>query len=522
MVNIVLTNVFGDLDQWPGRLFEDDGSATVSAKTASAYIFTYGAGHPFAGFRVTVQGGGFTYDGNTPLSGEMSLVRVTNAQGQVVITFSNFTPNTLASDLSQFHYNVFGSGDVDAQGKTAWSHLMSGNDRITGAIGRDRGLVGLDYGNDTFNMNGGDDEILGGMGNDTVYGGDGFDRFSFRETTYNEGMPGFQGATFNMGTNTVIDPWGGTDRVYEVEQFEGSRFNDTYIGTADRDRFSGLRGRDTVDGGLNTYDSLGNRTADTRDEVRYDNDYWQGGTRGIIANMEVALNNGSIRGTVRDGFGNQDTIYDVERVSGTRYDDSFVGSRDNNHFWGAEGRDSFDGGLGFDTLRMDRSFVNGSVGNVRVDLSRATAQILDDGFGNVETALNMEAVISGNGNDSLKGNAQDNYFEGNAGADTFTGGNGRDAFLWWTEDHFGQGDRITDFNAAADVLEFEVIGFTGMTTTLVLVNGTAATSAQGTFIYNTAVKTLFWDEDGTGGAAAVAVAQLNGVASLSASNFDLF
>ena len=60
-----------------------------------------------------------------------------------------------------------------------------------------------------------------------------------------------------------------------------------------------------------------------------------------------------------------------------------------------------------------------------------------------------------------------------------------------------------------------------MTTTLHLVNGAAATDAVGTFVYKAANHTLFWDEDGTGAAAAMAIVVLNGVNALTAADFVL-
>lgn len=54
-----------------------------------------------------------------------------------------------------------------------------------------------------------------------------------------------------------------------------------------------------------------------------------------------------------------------------------------------------------------------------------------------------------------------------------------------------------------------------------LVNGTAATAAVSTFIFNAATHVLSWDEDGTGGIAAIDGAVLQGVTSLTAANFEL-
>lgn len=528
MATVTLTALFANLDRWPGRLFEANEGTTILVKTATAFSFRFPANHDFANYRVLVQGTGFAYDGNEAIDGRMTLIRIFDSTGALVITFSGMQANAISSDFSQFYANVFGSADPNVgpgpDATAAWSHLLHGNDVINGTAGNDwQGLAGLDYGNDTYNMGAGDDQVNGGIGNDTYYGGDGYDVLTFRETTYNGGQSAFRGATFNITANRVLDPWGGTDVISGFEQYEGSRFNDVYNGGSGRDRFSGLRGRDTIDGGDNSYDSLGNVTDDRRDEVRYDNDYWQGGLKGIVVNLETAFANGSISGTIRDGFGNVDTVIDIERVVGTRYGDNFVGSRMNNQFSGGEGRDTFDGGLGFDALNMGRWFGDTPVGNVNVDLSRATGQILNDGFGNVETALNFEAVYAGGGNDTLKGNALDNEFEGGRGADVMTGGAGADWFFWYEDAEFGEGDRITDFNTAVDHFSFETANFQNMSTTLTLVNGTVATQAGvGTFVFNTVNNVLYWDADGAGGANAVIVAQLNNIATLSASNFDLY
>ncbi len=89
------------------------------------------------------------------------------------------------------------------------------------------------------------------------------------------------------------------------------------------------------------------------------------------------------------------------------------------------------------------------------------------------------------------------------------------------------GDVIHDFKSASanvthDFLSFDHLAFAGMTTVVSLVNGTAATAAVGTFIFDTATDLLYWGSDGTGAAAKVAVSRLVGVGSLAAADFDLY
>jgi Ca2+-binding RTX toxin-like protein len=535
VAKISLTQNFANLNRWQGNLLEAPEGTSILTKTATSFVFTYPAdAENFPNFRIEVTGSGFVFSGDTALEGTMTSVRVLNASGGTVAVFGALGGNAIASDLSQFYANVFGSktatGDgPDPSGQTAWSHLMAGNDTINGTGGNDyRGLAGADAGDDVYRMGNGDDFIAGGMGNDTINGGNGFDTFSFGDTTYTQGYSALSGIKVNAATGVVLDCWGGKDKVIGIEKFEGSRFNDSFIGSADRDRFAGLRGKDSFDGGLNSFDGSGKATNDGKDLVAYGQDYWQGGTRGIVADLETAFSGGSITGIIRDGFGNLDKVRDIERVQGTRFNDIFVGSRTNNVLAGGEGDDSYDGQGGWDTLDLSAWFADGSghTAGIQVDLTKATDQVMNDGFGNVETAKNMEAVNGTNRDDSVKGNSADNELWMGEGDDTMTGAGGVDTFVWESEQELGDADRVTDFKASgagADKLAFFAPDFSGMTSTVHLVNGTAATTVgQGTFVFNAADDTLYWDADGKGGDAMVAVVELTGVASLSASNFEMW
>ena len=519
MATINLTAHFSDLNNWPGRLFEDPGATVILTQTATDFRFRYTTGD-FANYRIVVTGTDFTYVDGVPTGGTMTSVRILNPAGQTVISFNNLAAGTLASDLSQFFANVFGTQSGEGPGPQnwiAWTFLMSGNDVINGTAGDDRqGLVGTDPGNDTYNMGAGNDYIGGGSGNDTINGGAGWDHLSFGGTNWNDGTTAFRGATVNLVTGVVLDPWGGTDTITGIEEVQGSRFNDVIIGTAARDEFWGLRGADTLRGGAEA------------DRVHYNRDYLGGGNRGVIVDLETALVGGSIRGTIRDGFGNIDTVFDIESVTGTRFNDVFVGSSASNVFYGGEGVDRYVGKGGVkDEVSLNVWFGDTQPGNIRVDFRLASGQIINDGFGNTETMVGIEAIDSGPGNDRLIGNASANELRGDLGTDLMTGSGGNDTFEFLEGDGLGQGDRITDFVASGvagdvDVLAFRVSEYTGLTGTLQLVNGTVATQAVGTFVYNAANDTLFWDQDGTGAAAMVAVVILSNVAALSAANFELY
>jgi serralysin len=522
MAIITLTDSFANLNDWPGNFFEGRPGTSFTVKTATSATIKLGGDNPFKGFTITAVGTGFDFNGKDVLGGTMTSVSVKNKAGGVIFTIDKLAPGSIASDFQGFAVNIFGFSDPNGNGNgpdgtRAWSHLLSGNDTILGTDSDDRQRIpGIDVGNDTYKMLGGNDRMNGGIGNDRYDGGSGFDTLDFGQTIYNEGNTAIRGVVANLKTGTVLDPWGATDRIISIESIIGSVFKDSFIGGAKDDEFSGLRGADTFDGGAG------------KDTINYDDDVWRGGKFGIVADLETSGSGNKIKGTVKDGFGNTDTTLNIENVQGTRFDDVFKGSSKGNVFYGGEGKDSYDGGGNpvdsgeSDRIQFNRTFTDREIKGVSVDLARATGQVLNDGFGNKETAIGIEGVVGAWKNDILKGDSFNNLFAGADGKDVMTGRGGRDEYVWWDINHFGDGDSVTDFDAAADKLSFQWRNFDGMTGNLSLVNGTSATSAKGTFIFNTATDILSWDKDGTGSAAAVAVVKLAGVDTLSAANFELY
>ena len=62
----------------------------------------------------------------------------------------------------------------------------------------------------------------------------------------------------------------------------------------------------------------------------------------------------------------------------------------------------------------------------------------------------------------------------------------------------------------------------GSPTAAQFVNGAMPTAAHGEFLWNSSTHTLSWDPDGTGAAAAVKIATLTGVTTLTAASILLF
>ena len=201
--------------------------------------------------------------------------------------------------------------------------------------------------------------------------------------------------------------------------------------------------------------------------------------------------------------------------------------------------DDIRGGAGRDAVDFWQDNVErGAV----VNLARTSGQVRNDGFGNIENLSSIEDLWGTSRADSFTGNTANNSFYGDQGADTLSGGAGEDTLnggagrdrlvggadadvfvfdSWDGSNPFG--DTITDFVSGVDRLAFATGDFAGMDGVLRFQNGTSAGgSGQSWFFFNAANDRLFWDADGTGGTAAVWVATLTGVNSLTAADFDLF
>jgi hypothetical protein len=81
-----------------------------------------------------------------------------------------------------------------------------------------------------------------------------------------------------------------------------------------------MQGNDAIDGG------------DGFDTASYRRDSQRGGTDGIVADLK--------KGTVRDGFGNKDTIENIERIEGTDTNDVFKDGKGDDEFRLRDGNDT--------------------------------------------------------------------------------------------------------------------------------------------------------------------------------------
>lgn len=171
----------------------------------------------------------------------------------------------------------------------------------------------------------------------------------------------------------------------------------------------------------------------------------------------------------------------------------------------------------------------GTINNVVVDASGLTTNGL---------------TFEGNANNqTFIGTSQADRFIGNGGNDTLTGGGGADTFVFgkvWTQVVTGAADEvqtyvntafnltgvdtITDFLRGTDKLELHTDQFASLTGGITNANikvgaGAVAGDSNDYLIFDTTTKTLKYDADGNGAGAAVDIAVLTGVTTLTASDF---
>jgi Ca2+-binding RTX toxin-like protein len=289
-------------------------------------------------------------------------------------------------------------------------------------------------------------------GNDTIDGGDGFDlvRYDIASTA---------GGTFvadGLGEFSASAGGHGTDALVNVESIRGTNFGDLFDGTASSNgyTFDGLGGNDALMGSHGNDALLGG----AGDDVLFGgagNDFMDGGFGSDRADYAGAIGAVSVdlmAGTAIDGVGNLDTLFNIENVTGSGFDDTLFGDWANNVLVGGLGNDLLRGGGGNDMLDggvvadlqsdagfrdTDRVDYSAAFFGVEVNLELGTAQ---DGEGGMDTLIGIEAVNGSAFNDVLTGSDTtfSESFHGGAGDDFIDGGGGFDR-----AEYFDAGSGVT-------------------------------------------------------------------------------
>ncbi|MEO8241548.1 MAG: calcium-binding protein [bacterium] len=566
--------VFNYLSTTDWNYYFDFAGSSVLTRNATTFQYL-----STAGLTVTLHGSGFTYDvTGIPTAGTIARMDVVKNGIQVGHYTGLTTPLTAFETLAFGHTS--GAADTPVSTVNLYTLLQTGDDVINGND-LSKTLVG-NAGDDTIYGNGGDDWMQGAAGTDRYYGGTG------RNGVYFDTDPGIQhGISVDLGktkANILDDGYGNTETATNVQMIGGSGFADLIKGGATDNTLYGHGGNDTIYAGAgNDYVQAGDGQDQSDGGAGLD---WlsftdvPAGHHGAVVNL--AATSGPT--VLDDGFGNSETATGFEYLAGTTYADQFTGSKGDNVlsgndgndslyggkgndiiyggggddrliggsgfevFFGGKGRDYFDGGSASDYLYF--SDVDGTGHGVTANLGKSKNQIADDGYGNTETARNIEHLLGtaygdkltgnngvndlwgGAGNDTLYGGGAFDQLDGGDGADRLFGGKdidtlsggqgndtltgGNDSFNFFYFDDITPGldgvDHITDFQSGEDLIVANTnwaadIDYGTITAAQFLAGSgvTAATTSQQRFLYDTATGKLYFDADGTGSGATAAL-----------------
>lgn len=362
--------------------------------------------------------GNLSFTGGSAVLGGVTIGTVSTGGGSLSITFNSaatqaavteavqsitYASTAIASPPSAFIEFTFNDGNSGAQGvggastSTALStvNVVSGattGQRLDGTSGSDS-LYG---GNDTLSGGDGSDTLLGGDGSDTLAGGAGNDILDGGPSATD--VADYSGATGSVTVNLatgVASGAGGADELIGIELVVGSAFGDTIIGSAADETFTGNGGADTfVGGGGAGFDFVDYR-----------------GTGGAIT-----ANLGATGWVVHDGL--TDVLTGIPGLIGGGFDDVLVGGSGDQQFFAGGGNDSIDGGDGTGDI-ADYGF---AAGTVTADLALGRVW----GADGTDTLIGIERVYGSNFDDTLYGDAGNNFLRGRGGNDTLDGRGGSD------------------------------------------------------------------------------------------------
>ncbi|HEX9853602.1 MAG TPA: hypothetical protein VGA68_11330, partial [Woeseiaceae bacterium] len=195
----------------------------------------------------------------------------------------------------------------------------------------------------------------------------------------------------------------------------GGDGDDSLNGGEGNDNLTGGSGNDTLAGGAGV------------DLVSY-----TASATAVLINLATGSANGN------DGI---DVLSGIEGAEGSPYNDTLVGSTGGDVFYGFGGSDFIDGAAGNDTLYGDggNDTLDGGAGidvasydsmplangGINAFIENGAGSV-SDGFGSVDTLVNIEVVAGSHSNDTLSGGLGDQWFIGRGGSDVIDGGDGND------------------------------------------------------------------------------------------------
>jgi Ca2+-binding RTX toxin-like protein len=389
----------------------------------------------------------------------------------------------------------------------------------------------------------------GGAGSDTLTGGAGDDTYvvdSIGDTLVEAAGGGVDLA--EVGINVTGGSWTLPDQVENARllgnlafSLSGNGLANVLTGNAAATTLSGGAGADTLVGGAGddvyVIDSLSDSVVEAAgagiDQVRVAVTS-AGGAYVLAANVENAiLVNTVAYGLTGNALANVLTGNALaNRIDGGDGGDTLTGGGAADTLSGGVGNDVYvlddaldqvieAAGAGVDTIQFllsttGATFTLGAEIENGTLMSTGLVNLAGNAAANLLTGGGGSNLITGAaGADTISGGTGDDTLSGGTGADRLTGGAGYDVFRFDSLPDAGA-DLITDFAVGVDKIHLSRAVFAGLAGAAAGPLGlglfwsgagvTAAHDADDRLVYDTTTGTLYYDPDGLGGAAAIALA----------------
>ncbi len=280
-------------------------------------------------------------------------------------------------------------------------------------------------GRDSLSGGAGNDTIMGGAAEDTIDGGAGLDVVDYSDSAI--------GLSIQIASNGAVTGANGGDSLTStIDGIIGSNFNDTLKGAGMNvgGFYAGGIGDDSIYVGgssasSNTSNNSGALTlsgGDGTDTLDYSlsGSAW---TFNIAAGTVTTSTPGVLTAYI-SGFEKYVDNTNSGLFLGTSAAESFDGGQGvgNETFRGVGGADSFNGGGGQADL-VDYSYATASL---TITAGTKMTLMLVTGSADANIVEQVESYITGSGNDSLKGEGNNNLFQSGFGNDTLSGSGGSD------------------------------------------------------------------------------------------------
>ncbi len=308
------------------------------------------------------------------------------------------------------------------KGGSAEGDILLSIEEVEGSYQNDK-LLG-DAGNNRLDGDDGDDTLSGGAGKDTLDGGCGIDTASYAGAS--------SGVTVSLDNRLASTGDAAGDRLYEIENLEGSAFTDGLYGDTGCNVLSGLAGNDALYGMAGDDTLIGGLGADAmHGDVGFDIASYEFASNAVRASLAARKNS-----FTNGGEATGDTYIQIEGLRGSNFSDVLVGSSGDNLLEGRLGADTLDGGEGNDSLAGGAggdSLVGGG-GSDWADYEVSTRGVsvnLATGIGNGghaqgDTLVGIENLFGSAYGDTLTGDTGANILVGAEGNDLLSGGAGND------------------------------------------------------------------------------------------------